>query len=126
MRTPHGRYREYHASADDLGFVTAAALEEALETCLRIVDVLEGNARYVNFSPKGEPQLGRRGLYRSLGGELDAASRELAMLWVLKFSEGGPTRLDIAHRSDLPFRAIKAADDVLTSHGLIKPISNLV
>ncbi len=30
-----------------------------------IVDVLEGNDTYLNLSPKGEPQLGRRGLYRA-------------------------------------------------------------
>src|SRR5262249_12259627 len=75
MRAPFAQYPQYPTSADDLGFVTSTALDEALKTCLRIVDVLEGNGRYANLSPKGEPQLGRRGLYRSLGGELDVASR---------------------------------------------------
>jgi aminopeptidase-like protein len=125
MRTPHGQYPEYHTSADNLGFVTPAALEEALATCARVVDVLEGNGRYVNLSPKCEPQLGRRGLYRSLGGELDAASRELALLWVLSLSDGGPALLDIAQRSGLPFHAIKAAADALISHGLLKPVIDL-
>jgi aminopeptidase-like protein len=125
MRTPHGEYREYHTSADDLGFVTPAALAEALETCLGIVGVLEGNARYVNLSPRCEPQLGRRGLYRSLGGQIDAASRELAMLWVLNLSDGGPALLDIAQRSGLPFETIRAAAEALTSHGLLKPVTDL-
>ena len=87
MRTPHGQYREYHTSADDLAFVSPAALAESLGVCLDIIDVLEHNARYVNQNPKCEPQLGRRGLYRSLGGRLDRASRELAMLWVLNLSD---------------------------------------
>jgi aminopeptidase-like protein len=125
MRTPHGQYREYHTSADDLSFVAPAALEESLETCVRIVDVLERNGRYVNISPKCEPQLGRRGLYRSLGGEMDAASRELAMLWVLNLSDGGSALLDIAERSGLPFHAIVAATDALASHGLLKPVIDL-
>jgi aminopeptidase-like protein len=125
MRVPYGQYPEYHTSADDLGFVTSDALDEALKTCLGIVDVLEGNGRYVNLSPKGEPQLGRRGLYRSLGGELDAASRELAMLWLLNLSDGEPTLLDIAQRSGLPFHAIKAAADALVSHGLLKPLTDV-
>jgi aminopeptidase-like protein len=120
MRAPHGQYREYHTSADDLDFVAPAELAGALETCLRVVDVLEGNARYANQNPKCEPQLGRRGLYRSLGGELDDASRELAMLWVLNLSDGGATLLDIADRSGLPFGTIKAAADALVGHGLLQ------
>jgi aminopeptidase-like protein len=125
MKTPHGTYREYHTSADDLDFVASAALAESLDACERVVDVLEHNARYVNLSPKCEPQLGRRGLYRTLGGEMDSASRELAMLWVLNLSDGGAALLDIADRSGLPFHTIQAAADALTSHGLLKPVTTL-
>jgi aminopeptidase-like protein len=125
MRTPHGQYREYHTSADDLAFVRPGALVDSFETCLAIIDLLERNARYVNLSPKCEPQLGRRGLYRSLGGEMDSASRELAMLWVLNLSDGGPALLDIAERSGLPFDAIHAAADDLVNHGLLKPVTDL-
>jgi aminopeptidase-like protein len=121
MRTPHGQYREYHTSADDLTFVSPASLGESLEVCLQIVNVLEHNARYVNQNPKCEPQLGRRGLYRSLGGELDRASRELAMLWVLNLSDGTQSLLDIAERSGLSFGTVQTAADALSSHGLVKP-----
>jgi aminopeptidase-like protein len=120
MRTPHGQYREYHTSADDLTFVSPASLGESLEVCRQIVNVLEHNVRYVNQNPKCEPQLGRRGLYRSLGGGLDRASRELAMLWVLNLSDGTQSLLDIAERSGLSFGAVQAAADALNSHGLVK------
>ena len=120
MRTPHGEYREYHTSADDLGFVTPAALEESLGVCQRIVDVLEGNVRYANQNPKCEPQLGKRGLYRSIGGGLDPASREMAMLWVLNLSDGRHTLLDIAERAALPFAAVRDAATALAEHGLLK------
>jgi aminopeptidase-like protein len=119
MRRPHGEYPEYHTSADDLTFVTPAALAEAFETCRTIVDVLERNARYLNKSPKCEPQLGRRGLYRSLGGGLDRASREMAMLWVLNLSDGRHTLLDIAERANLPFEVIRQAADLLVEHDLL-------
>ncbi len=120
MRTPFGQYREYHTSADNLSFVSPASLEESLGVCLDTIDVLEHNARYVNQNPKCEPQLGRRGLYRSLGGQLDRASSELAMLWVLNLSDGGYSLLDIAERSGLPFASVRAAADALASHGLLK------
>jgi aminopeptidase-like protein len=120
MRTPHGEYREYHTSADNLGFVTPTALEAALRTCQAIVEVLEGNVGYVNQSPKCEPQLGKRGLYRALGGGLDRASQEMAMLWVLNLSDGRHTLLDIAERSGLAFPAVREAATALAEHGLLK------
>ena len=120
MRTPHGEYAEYHTSADDLGFVTPAALEESLSACQRIVDVLEGNVRYANQNPKCEPQLGKRGLYRSLGGGLERASREMAMLWVLNLSDGRHTLLDIAERAALPFAAVRDAAAALAEQRLLK------
>ena len=119
MRTPHGRYPEYHTSADDLDLVTAPALGESLEVLLSIVNVLEGNHRYVNLSPKGEPQLGRRGLYRKIGGTSNSR-REEAMLWVLNFSDGEHSLLDIAERSKLNFDDIFEAAQDLTQHGLLE------
>ena len=68
MRTPHGEFDGYHTSADALERIRPESLAEAVETCLELVDVLETNRRCINLSPYGEPQLGRRGLYRSAGG----------------------------------------------------------
>src|SRR2546423_951376 len=68
MRTPNGRYPEYHSSADNLNFISAAGLADSAATLLSIIEVLEANDCYVNLNPKCEPQLGRRGLYRAMGG----------------------------------------------------------
>ena len=87
-RTPYAQYPEYHTSADDLDLVGPAQLQESLEVCWEVVGVLEGNRRYLNLSPKGEPQLGRRGLYGQIGGRSDAEERQMAMLWVLNLSDG--------------------------------------
>ena len=125
MRTPHGQYREYHTSADDLTFLSPTSLAESLAVCLEIVDVLERNGHYVNQNPKCEPQLGRRGLYRAAGGAIDGASRELAFLWVLNLSDGRSSLLDIAERSGLPFATVHAAADALASHGLLKTAAEL-
>jgi aminopeptidase-like protein len=120
MRTPHGQYREYHTSADNLTFISPEALEESFRTVLQIVSVLEHNGRYVNQNPKCEPQLGRRGLYRAIGGDLDRAGRELAMLWVLNLSDGTHTLLDIAERAGLRFDLVRTAAMALAEHGLLK------
>ena len=119
MRTPNGCYPQYHTSADDLSLVTPSALGESLIQLLRIIRVLEENRTYVNLSPKCEPQLGRRGLYSQLGGMKDKAKWEMAMLWVLNFSDGLHDLLDIATRSGLPFEQISEAAEVLHGAGLL-------
>jgi aminopeptidase-like protein len=118
-RTPHGEYPEYHTSADNLEFLSAADLADSLVTLLEVIDLLENDLRFVNLSPMGEPQLGRRGLVPSLGGKA-AKDHHLAMLWVLNLSDGTKSVLDIAERSGLPFDAIRRAIDALTASGLLE------
>ncbi len=120
MRTPNGSYPQYHTSADDLSLVTPAALGESLVQLLSVIEVLEENRRYVNLNPKGEPQLGRRGLYRQMGGGKAAAAMELALLWVLNFSDGRYDLLDIAIRSGVPFNQISRAAEALQAAGLLE------
>lgn len=122
-RTPHGEFPEYHTSKDDLTFLQPAALAGALGCCLGIVRVLEGNRRYVNQNPKGEPQLGRRGLYQEFGGSMDARAREMALLWVLNLSDGQHSLLDISDRSGVDFDILRSAVDALLRCDLLKEVA---
>ncbi|MFD9691396.1 DUF4910 domain-containing protein [Kitasatospora sp. NPDC059088] len=119
-RTPYAGYPEYHTSADDLDFVRPEAMADTLAVCREAFAVLDRNRRYLNLSPYGEPQLGRRGLYDSLGGRSDAKQAQLAMLWVLSLADGEHGLLDVAERSGLPFDTVAAAADALRGAGLIK------
>jgi aminopeptidase-like protein len=119
-RTPHGTFPEYHTSADNLEFVHADKLGEALSVSLEILSVLENNGTFVNLNPKCEPQLGKRGLYRTVGGTADAGVSEMAMLWVLNQSDGKNSLLDIAERSELRFEAIRRAAEALEEHKLLR------
>jgi len=118
-RTPDGQFPEYHTSADNLDFVDAAALGGSLRMCLSIFEILEGNGVYENQNPKCEPQLGKRGLYRAIGGYRDQDTAELAILWVLNQSDGSKSLLSIAERSKLSFTVIRQAADVLERCGLL-------
>lgn len=120
MRTPHGRYPEYHTSADNMDFVRPEFLEESLMKYSSVLDILENNMRYLNQNPKCEPQLGRRGLYGGIGGQKDGRSKEMALLWVLNLSDGDHTLLDISERSNIRFSAIKEAADLLFKKGLLR------
>ncbi len=119
MRTPYGRFSQYHTSADDLALVQPEYLGETFEMYAQVVAVLEGNRTYRNTHPYGEPQLGRRGLYRTVGGAQQIASLQEAIMWVLNFSDGTHSLLAIAERANLPFATIRAAADALLAQALL-------
>jgi aminopeptidase-like protein len=119
MRAVHGTFQEYHTSADNLDFVHAESLQDSVAKILQVIAVIEGNAVFVNNKPKGEPQLGKRGLYEGLSGSNDQRKRELALLWVLNLSDGKHSLLDIAERAKLPFSAIKEAAKALAATDLL-------
>ncbi len=121
MRSVGGTFPEYHTSADNLDFIRPATLAASLRVCAALLDMLEGDRRYQNLNPFCEPQLGKRNLYRSTGGE--AIGTEInARLWVLSFSDGEHSLLDIAERSGLAFSAIRDAADSLHQSGLLSPL----
>jgi aminopeptidase-like protein len=120
-RTPHGQFAEYHTSADNLAFVDPVSLADSFHTCRSIIDVLEGNGIFINRNPKCEPQLGRRGLYATMGGHSsDRRTQEAALLWVLNLSDGGHSLLDIAERSGLSFVVIRQAATALLGRDLLR------
>jgi aminopeptidase-like protein len=121
MRSVWGSFPEYHTSADNLDFIRPLRLAGSLRVCAAIADVLEDNRRYRNSNPYCEPQLGKRNLYRSTGG--DGIGTEVnARLWVLNLSDGEHSLLDIAERSALPFATIRDAAEVLRESGLLSQV----
>jgi aminopeptidase-like protein len=124
MRTPHGQFPEYHTSADNLEFVKPECLADSFLKFLAVLNILESDKAYLNQNPKCEPQLGKRGLYRSIAGQENTKLNELAMLWALNLSDGSHSLLDIAERSGLAFEVIKNAADNLREHDLLKECPN--
>lgn len=118
MRGRHGKFPEYHTSGDNLDFVAPERIRTSFDICKRIIEVLEGNQTYRNLAPFGEPQLGKRGLYRAMGGT-NVADLEMSMLWVLNLSDGSHSLLDIAERAGVDFRAVRAAADLLATNELL-------
>jgi aminopeptidase-like protein len=119
MRSCWGQFPEYHTSADNLDFIRPDRLAGSLHLAAAMVDVLEGDRRYRNESPYGEPQLGKRGLYRATGGA-DIGVENLARLWVLNLSDGDHSLLDIAERSGIAFSIICDAAESLVGGGRLR------
>lgn len=120
MRSPHGSFPEYHTSADNLDFVRPENLATSLDAYRQVIEVLEGNGSCLNLNPKCEPQLGRRGLYSTVGADPNHKLDQMALLWVLNLSDGAHSLLDVSEAANLPFREIKRAADALERVGLLR------
>lgn len=117
-RSREGEYPQYHSSADDLELVRPEQLEEAFHAVLAIVDVLETDRRYLNLVARGEPQLGRRGLYPAVGGPI-AEGEQMVMLWLLNQSDGQASLLDVAERAGIAYEKVRDMAGTLVDAGLL-------
>ncbi|HOY18044.1 MAG TPA: DUF4910 domain-containing protein [Haliscomenobacter sp.] len=118
-RSPFGGYPEYHTSGDNLQLIQAQYLNDSFDIYHQIIKILEHNNYYKNLNPKCEPQLGKRGLYDAIGGDSDQKKLQMAMLWILNFSDGNYSLLDISERAELPFYLILKMSKVLIEYELI-------
>jgi aminopeptidase-like protein len=94
MRTKYGAYPEYHTSKDDLALISAAGLAGAFAALQKCLLVLESNY-YYRSTCKGEPQLGRRGLYPTLSTR-SRANTVRAMMNILAYADGQRDLIEIA------------------------------
>jgi aminopeptidase-like protein len=122
-RKPHGEFPEYHTSADNLDFISAKHLQESLRLAESIVNVIESNKTFLNLNPKGEPQLGKRGLFKKVGGAAKTKDYHMAMLWVLNLSDGKHSLLDISVKSGLDYNVILEAAKKLIEAELLQEMN---
>jgi aminopeptidase-like protein len=122
-RSTYSQYPQYHSSADNFDLVSAQNLSDSLEMYLQVINIIENNRTYLNLFPKGEVQLGKRGLYGKMGGLQNRPSSELPLLWVLNLSDGEHSLLDICERAKLSFDEVQYAADILIKHNLLKELN---
>ena len=123
MRGVHGTFPEYHTSADNLDFVKPEALDASYAVLDTLLDLLDGNCTYQRLDGRGEPQLGRRGLYRAIAGQREAGgATQMDLLWFLNLADGRHSLLDMAIRADVPFARIEAAARLALDADLVRPV----
>lgn len=122
VRTLYGHFPEYHTSADNLNFIKSESLEDSLRCYTDVLNILEADSIFNNLNSKGEPRLGKRGLYNSIGGLKSNSDMEQAMLWVLSFSDSKTSLLDISRRSGLKFSIVQQASQHLLESGLLEKV----
>jgi len=118
MRSKYRTYPEYHTSDDDLALVTPAGLAGSLAVYRGVVDALEANLTY-RSTTVGEPQLGRRGLYRTVGTSLGPAGVP-TMMHLLAYADGDLDLLGIADTIGAPLRELLPSVRALHAAGLLE------
>jgi aminopeptidase-like protein len=118
QRSAFGTFPEYHTSADNLDFIRPEHLAASHDLILQAIEIVEDDWTPLNLSPKGELQLGRRGLYGSIGGTRSEEST-MALLWVLNLADGRHSLLAMAERSGIRFRVLAEAARRLREAGLV-------
>ena len=138
-------FPEYHSSGDNFSIITKEALEETFSVYYKVILQLEKNREnkfeqtetnfeknknkdlmYLNLFPKCEPQLSKRGLYRTIGGTTIESDKEifnqLAYLWILNYSDGKYSLKDIADISKIDLEVIRKSAILLENKKLLKKI----
>ncbi|WP_051390133.1 DUF4910 domain-containing protein [Bradyrhizobium sp. Ec3.3] len=125
MRSVHGTFPEYHTSADNLDFVKAEALDQSYSVIETLLDLLDANCTYQRVEGRGEPQLGRRGLYRAIAGEREVGgATQMDLLWFLNLADGNHSLLKMAIRADIPFARLESSARIALDAGLVTRVPN--
>jgi len=120
MRTMYGKYPEYHTSADNKNFISFEAMEKSVLKYLEVIKLIEKNERYINKMPFCEPQLGKRGLFPTLGSQKETNDFVMAMMWILNLSDGENDLISISEKSKITVCELIPVVDKLIENGILE------
>ena len=119
MRSKYGEYPEYHTSDDNLQLISADALGDSFLVIQKWVAILDNNTRY-RVKVRCEPQLGKRGLYSTLGGQENGQSLGKKLTDVFTYSDGEKDTLEVSKIIGLSFEETHRLAKILLEHDLIE------
>ena len=119
MRTKYREYPEYHTSKDDLTLISPSGLfggYEALRHCLLCIEHNET----LQVTVLGEPQMGKRGMYKIGSKGRDAGMRRIMNL--LAYCDGRQDLLSVAETIGEPMWELSDVVSMLKEEGLLKAL----
>tara|TARA_B110000008_G_C16928370_1_gene547695 strand:- start:353 stop:1645 length:1293 start_codon:yes stop_codon:yes gene_type:complete len=124
-KSMYGEFPEYHTSADNLDFVSEEYLRDSLNMYMKVILSYEANCRYTRIQPYCEPQLGKYGLYREIGGAGEDNLEYIVQqrMWILNYADGKTDLLEIANLSGFDILSLKVVADELVKNCLIKEVA---
>jgi aminopeptidase-like protein len=119
MRSKYHDYEEYHTSDDNLDFVTAAQLQSSFDIYCQALDILEYNDYYLVNVGGCEPNLGKRGLYPSTGGQNHKEQQIKSILALVAYCDGEHDIIDIANKHEVKASIYIPVIKSLLEYGLL-------
>lgn len=98
--------------------VTPAGLDGGFNAIFRSIEAIERNV-YPIVQIFAEPQMGRRGLYPTLGTR-NGSKNVRQMMNVISYSDGRKSLLEIADLCEVPIWELYSIIDTLTKHKIIE------
>ena len=123
MRSKYGSYPEYHTSLDDLALVTPRGLAGGFAALRRCLEAIEAN-RVLCATVLGEPQMGRRNLYPTLGARSSDTTAKLRMD-VLAYADGAHDLISIAETIGQPVWNVVPVTRELLDHELLTDVEQV-
>ncbi len=120
MRSKYWAYPEYHTSLDNLSFVTPEGLQGGFEVLKDCLELIEENKRY-HIKCYGEPQLGRRGLYPTLGTK-DMSKYVQDVMNFIAYADGTNDLIEISDTIRVPVSKIYNIVDKLLEADLLTEV----
>lgn len=117
-RSKYAEYPEYHTSADNMDLISPEGLQGAFEVMTKVIDTLENNNLY-RMCCKGEPQLGKRGLYPSSSqkGKYDAVE---SLCNFIAYADGQNDLIGISNIIGVPTTELISVKDKLIENNLLE------
>ena len=129
-RAIYGDYDGYHNSLDTKEFMTIDALIDSIDELELFVRELDQAGAWINLSPFGEPQLGKRGLYPNINSAStwQTSSDEVfdgrvvleRILSVLSYSDGTNDLVDISRNCGCGVKELLPVVNRLQEEGILE------
>lgn len=139
-KSKYYEFVEYHTSADNLSFVKEEYLLASLGVYIRWFELVDSYTFPKRINPHGEYQLGKRGLYPSIGGTLFQSEKSKpdfsglsfnhdevefkmehfrAAQWIMHMADGEHSNFDISRRSGIALNVVNQMIKAMLAKGLL-------
>lgn len=116
-RSKYGEYPEYHTNADNFDVVTEEGLQGAFDVISEVIRAFEiGLVPHVTI--KGEPQLGKRGLYPTISQKGTHSAIRTRMDF-LAYADGSNSLFQIAEIIGVPLKYVLEEASLMLEHDLV-------
>ncbi len=119
MRTRYEVFPQYHTSDDNKNYISFEAMEAGVNMYMKLVNLFETNPVFISTNPHCEPQLGKRGLYPTLGAQQKYPEYIDAMMWLLNLADGTHDLVSISNESGMRIELLQEIAIELENQKLI-------